>query len=46
MLRKILLLSPEYFERLRHHDYDVDMEAHNETQHAQSVEEKEECTSL
>jgi len=45
MLRKMLLMSPEYFERLRRHDYDVDMEAH-ETQHAQSVEEKEKCTSL
>ena len=40
MLRKMLLVSPEYFERLRRHDDDVDTEAYNERRNMPSQLEK------
>ena len=41
MLRKMLLVSPEYFERLRRHDDDdVDKEANNERRNMRSLLKK------
>jgi hypothetical protein len=40
MLQKMLLVSPEYFERLRRRDNDVDMEVNNERRNVDSLLKK------